>query len=137
MTSKLAVVALLLVAGCNSGTRGSPDGGGGTGGSGGAGGSGNPGACTGTLNGSCNNNNDIECFEYAGVPAATLSPIIATCEEDSIGTWNAGSACTRTGAVGGCRMVAGPLCEVFWTYEGTTAFAMSECAERGGEWVSP
>jgi hypothetical protein len=34
-------------------------------------------------------------------------------------------------------MVDGPLCEVFWTYDGTAADAMAECADDGGTWVSP
>jgi hypothetical protein len=136
MSSKYVLIALLLVAGCDSATR-DPAGAGGTGGSGGAGGSGNPSSCSGTLNGSCRNNNDIECREVTGLPATALSAVEAACEEDDIGTWTPGSACDHTGAPGGCRRVNDTVCDVLWRFEATAAESMSQCADDGGTWIAP
>ena len=156
----LMVIALLLVvcanavAGCNSGT-GDPAGAGGTGGSagaggaggsgsaggtggsGGAGGAGPPSACAGTLNGSCRRNNGIDCAEYTDLSASMLNTIELACGNDNIGTWTANSACDRSAAVGGCREMLGTACQVYWTYTGTAADAMSECAGDMGSWVNP
>ena len=139
MTSQVALVALLLVAGCNSGTR-DPAGAGGTGGSGGAGGaagSESPNACPGILNGSCRQTNGSSCYEYGGLAAAEVGPVASGCGGDSFGMWTAGSACNRSGALGGCREVEGTKCVVLWKYEGTAADAMSDCADRDGTWITP
>lgn len=134
-------IALLLVAcanaiaGCNSGTR-DPGGAGGTGGAGG-GGAGNPSACAGTLNGSCRRNNGIDCAEYTALSSSVMDTIELACGDDNIGTWTAGSACDHSGAVGGCRTMLGTACQVYWTYTGIAADAMSECAAEMGSWVSP
>ena len=136
MISKLALVALLLVAGCNSGTR-DPAGAGGSGGSGGAGGSGNASVCGGALNGSCRYNNGSNCFEYAGLSASEVDPIERDCEGDNLGTWTARGACNRSGAVGGCSVGEGTVCRVQWDYDGTAADLMSDCAEDEGTWITP
>src|SRR5262245_50261856 len=136
MTSKLALVALLLFAGCNSGTR-DPAGAGGSGGSTGAGGSGNTSVCGGALNGACQRKNASDCFEYAGLSAAQADPIERTCEEDNLGTWTAGGACNRSGAIGGCSTGEETLCRVQWAYDGVAADLMSDCADDMGTWITP
>ena len=153
----LALIALLLVvganagAGCSSGTvnpagaggtgssggSGGSGSAGGTGGPGGAGGAGNPSACAGTVNGSCRRNNGVDCADYTDLSASMLGTIELACGNDNIGTWTAGSACDRSGALGGCREMLGTACQVYWTYTGTAADAMSECAGDMGSWVNP
>jgi hypothetical protein len=150
----LMLIALLLVvcanaiAGCSSGTV-DPAGAGGTGGSGGSGsaggiggsggsgGAGNPSACAGTVNGSCRRNNGIDCADYTDLSASMMQTIELACGNDNIGTWTAGSACDRSGALGGCREMLGTACQVYWTYTGSAADAMSECAGDMGTWVNP
>jgi len=141
----LLVVGAQAIAGCSSGTS-PPDGGAGTagsggaggpGGAGGAGGSGTASACAGTLNGSCRRNNGIDCAEYTDLSASMLDTIQLACGNGNIGTWTAGSACDRSAAVGGCREMLGTACQVYWTYTGAAADAMSECAGDMGSWVNP
>ena len=104
---------------------------------GGSGGSGNPSACAGTVNGSCRRNNGIDCADYTDLSASMQDTIELACGNNNIGTWTAGSACDRSGAVGGCREMLGTACQVYWTYTGTAADAMSECAGDMGSWVNP
>jgi hypothetical protein len=153
----LLVVCANVVAGCDSGTpgpagaggtggsggsgqtggSGGSAGSGGTGGSGGSGGAGNPSACAGTLNGSCRRNNGIDCADYTDLSAAMLDTIVLACGNGNIGTWTAGSACDRSGSVGGCREMLGTACQVYWTYTGTAGDAMNECAGDMGSWIAP
>ena len=150
------VIALLLVvcanagAGCSSGTS-DPAGAGGTGNRGigrvrrrrwnrrrgGIRRRGEPERLRGTVNGSCRRNNGVDCAEYTDLSASTLDTIVLACGNNNIGTWTAGSACDRGGALGGCREMLGTACQVYWTYTGSAADAMSECAGDMGSWVSP
>jgi hypothetical protein len=148
MVMALVVICANAVTGCDSdtddptgaggaGSLGGTGGAGGAGGGGGSGGAGNPSACAGTLNGSCRRNNGIDCAEYTDLTASMLDTIELACGNNNIGTWTAGSACDRSVAVGGCREMLGTACQVYWTYMGTAADAMSECAGDMGSWVTP
>jgi hypothetical protein len=49
----------------------------------------------------------------------------------------AGTACTRAGAVGGCRTVAGAFTSTVWFYTGTAADVQTFCTQSGQTFVSP
>jgi len=158
-TLLIAVVLVVCAqagAACSSGTS-DPAGAGGSGGAGGIGaaggtegaagaaggasgaaGAGPPSACAGSVNGSCRRNNGLDCDDYTNLSASELDTVERACGNNNIGTWTAGSACSRTGAVGGCRTTVGAAaCQVYWAYTGTVADAMSECAGDHGDWIAP
>jgi hypothetical protein len=120
----LPAVLLLAAAGCGSNIAGADGGLGG-------------GACA-TVQGSCRNHTGLYCYEYGGVPAATLATLMQQCTADTEepGTWSPGP-CTHAGAVGGCGESDQGTCATVWLYVGTTAQAMMSCTQQGGTWVNP
>ena len=98
-------------------------------------------ACGGTPTGSCNVNSTSQggyCQEYTA-EADVLAVYQSSCPQAG-GVYSA-SACTRTGAVGGCRTTnASPQITItnwFYSASGATAQSVMQACDGSGTFVAP
>ena len=89
------------------------------------------------------------CVEYTGLTSDQVNTFQGQCSGSAVAdlglsltinyTW-AGSACSRTNVVGGCRLGSGAFSQTQWYYGGpgvTTDFAKTLCGYSKGTWVAP
>ena len=116
----VGVLGLLVWGGgCGSGSSGNDGGGGGS--------------CT-SVQGSCTV--AAGCIEYANYPSTAGAQTACT---QNGGTFSS-SACSRSGAVGGCRQMVSSLCNTTWYYTSSglsAAQVQAACSASGTTFVSP
>ena len=117
---KVAVVALLLLAGCGGGSSGP--------------------ACPPPLVGSCTNHSGFFCTEYSGVPSPGPEALMNACkgDPDAKDTWSP-AGCNQGDKLGACKRMQGGLCVAVWVKAEpgilTRDEAVMMCAEQKGTWV--